>query len=446
MNPFEDTPFASTPDAETQDFLDPLHEVEERISLLRSSGKLTEATLREYYGETRFEQVAESNAIEGSTLDVGETRLAVLKGVTSLVHDPQYVTDARALNSALVELEQLATEDKPVTISEAHRVHELVLAGRAGAGVFRRDSVDISGSRYRPPATWTEVMDGMESWENWLATHRRWPALLKAAILHAWFVYVHPYIDGNGRTARALSNLQLVRGGFPPILIRKHRDRDRYIDALEKADFGDLRPFLDLVTDRAVDAVRDLERAAAKRQGYSALAQKERNAFANRLGMWNVAVSFLFEALQARLRVQLGDSTVALRARRHADLSLDDFIDLSKGDRVSMSWAFSVSCSRPDGSGIDYLCWTDEIGNTLARTLGEKADRPSLRWSVPSSHGLRRWRNARADECPYAVRSTFQHDRWVVVTEGGVKRHSPTELAEHIAEALIDQLVPPSSL
>ena len=68
--------------------LDKAASLQERVELLRGEGRLSEATLRAYFGEKRFEQIAESNAIEGSTLDVGETQLAVLRGITITGHDP----------------------------------------------------------------------------------------------------------------------------------------------------------------------------------------------------------------------------------------------------------------------------------------------------------------------------------------------------------------------
>lgn len=58
--------------------LEHLAELDERVATLPVQGRLLEPTLREYFGDTRFEQIAESNALEGSTLDVGETQLAVL--------------------------------------------------------------------------------------------------------------------------------------------------------------------------------------------------------------------------------------------------------------------------------------------------------------------------------------------------------------------------------
>src|SRR5687767_2063674 len=86
-----------------------IRDLQERVELLRAQGTLTSETLVHYYNRTRIEQVAESNALEGSPLTVGETQLAVLKGVTILGRDPVYTQDARALNQALEKLVDLAT-------------------------------------------------------------------------------------------------------------------------------------------------------------------------------------------------------------------------------------------------------------------------------------------------------------------------------------------------
>src|SRR5256885_4303 len=102
-----DTPYGIEGPAE-RNLAKTLTGLDERVALLRGTGKLTDETLKQYYGGKRFEQVAESNALEGSTLSVGETELAVLKGVTLLGHDPGYVRDAQALHRALLRLEEMA--------------------------------------------------------------------------------------------------------------------------------------------------------------------------------------------------------------------------------------------------------------------------------------------------------------------------------------------------
>jgi Fic family protein len=225
--------------------------IEERVALLRQSGRLTGQTVRDYYGEKRFEQVAESNALEGSTLSVGETELAVLKGVTITGHDPAFTRDAIALDRALTRIAELAREvSTPTNIEQLQEVHALLLGDHPGAGLFRKERVLIRGARHTPPKTWEQVMRQMESWQEWSAANGTLPAPLRSAVLHAWLTHVHPYVDGNGRVARAVGNLELIRAGYPPIIFKK-KSRDQYIEALAESDEGGgLRSFLDLVLDR----------------------------------------------------------------------------------------------------------------------------------------------------------------------------------------------------
>ncbi|NYG32641.1 hypothetical protein [Sphaerotilus montanus] len=162
-----------------------LIKIEERVGTLRSTGIMTDATLRDYYGEKRFEQVAESNAIEGSTLSVGETELAVLKGVTISGHDPAYARDAIALDAALTKIAEIARiKDRPTDISQLREIHALILGDRKGAGVFRNEEIIITGSSHQPPRNWSEIMDHMERWEQWSLKNAELPAPIRSLILH----------------------------------------------------------------------------------------------------------------------------------------------------------------------------------------------------------------------------------------------------------------------
>ena len=82
------TPYLFSDVAGAEAFRSTIQDLAQRIKLLRDQGTLTESTLQKYYGDKRFEQIAESNALEGSTLSVDETELAVLKGITISGHDP----------------------------------------------------------------------------------------------------------------------------------------------------------------------------------------------------------------------------------------------------------------------------------------------------------------------------------------------------------------------
>lgn len=69
-----------------------------------------------------------------------------------------------------------------------------------------------------------------------------------AALAHYKLVYIHPFYDGNGRTARLLMNLILMQAGFPPVSV-KIEDRLKYYETLETANKGDVRPFIRFISD-----------------------------------------------------------------------------------------------------------------------------------------------------------------------------------------------------
>jgi Fic family protein len=240
-----------------------LGEIECRVQRLRQAGTLSDQTLRAYYGEKRFEQVAESNAIEGSTLSAGETELAVMKGITITGHDPAFTKDAVALDRALVRITELARQrEDPTDLAQLQEIHGILLEGRPGAGIFRRERVAIRGARHTPPKTWEEIMSQMERWQAWSRNNIGLPAPIRSVVLHAWLTLVHPFIDGNGRTARAIGVLELMRAGFPPIIIKK-KERNRYFNCLADSDNGwDIRAFAELVFERIDGALTGLERSA----------------------------------------------------------------------------------------------------------------------------------------------------------------------------------------
>ncbi|MBF0110991.1 MAG: Fic family protein, partial [Magnetococcales bacterium] len=239
--------------------------LEDRVELLRNNGTLSPETLKNYYGEQRFEQVAASNALEGSTLSVGETKLAILKGITVTGHDPAFVRDALALDNALRRLVEIAREkSKPTGIDDLKELHALILGDRPGAGMFRNHPVCISGSRHRPAETWNHIMREMEEWERWSIYHHNLAAPVRAILLHAWLTHIHPFGDGNGRTVRAITNLELVRAGYPPVIIKK-KERSRYLDALSEADEGgDLQVFFEFMLEHMQMALVGLEQSVPR--------------------------------------------------------------------------------------------------------------------------------------------------------------------------------------
>lgn len=423
---------------------DRLDAIEERVSLLRHAGTLNDQTLRDYYCEKRFEQVAESNAIEGSTLSVGETELAVLKGITITGHDPAYTKDAIALDRALNRITELARSREAATdISQLHEVHALLLGDRQGSGIFRRERVTIRGAKHVPPKTWESVMAQMEQWQQWSKDNATLPAPVRSVVLHAWLTHIHPYIDGNGRTARAIGNLELIRAGYPPIIIKK-KERDRYIDCLaESDDGGDIRSFVELVLDRLEGALVGLELSANRKQGFNPIIEKIRLRQEKQLRIWETSVRLLASIVEHNVSSSLEPVRGICSAHIFNEpLDLQDYVEVCAGHPVPRSWAFILTVEVPGVSRLEKLAYIGHRSQRMYQHL-ERQGGPSLYWSSKNPSGFPKWLGD-GPTSPYAVEITAQAgngDEWFVrFADDSIQRVQTTELARQIADAVVGQV------
>lgn len=130
------------------------------------------------------------------------------------------------------------------------------------AGFYRHEQVYITGTKHVPP-TWREVPEKMKAViEELNSTGKCCAAIDSAAKLHHLLVWIHPFVDGNGRLARLLTNLRLMRAGFPPVVLQR-KIRSTYYSTLDKADAGDLKP-LALLIARDVDRALNMWLQAAR--------------------------------------------------------------------------------------------------------------------------------------------------------------------------------------
>lgn len=177
-----------------------------------------------------------SNAIEGNTLTRQETALVLEKGVT--VGGKPMKDHLEAINhlEALQTMREMATKPS-VSLQDILSLHFLILKGIEDehAGAIRTVPVRISGSTVILPNP-LKVPDLLDSFVEWMKTTQDHPIHL-AALAHYKLVTIHPFIDGNGRTARLLMNLILIHNGYPPAIITP-KDRLKYIKSLEKAQLG----------------------------------------------------------------------------------------------------------------------------------------------------------------------------------------------------------------
>ena len=198
-----------------------------------------------------------TNAIEGSTLTLSETRL-VLEGVTI---DQKPLNDHLAAvghRDAFQYMISLVSENAPLTERTVKELHSLVLMDRPmDRGVYRRIPVMISGATHKPPQPYL-VEPKMEQLVLWFNKNEgRLHPLQRLAQFHLDFEGVHPFIDGNGRTGRLLLNFGLMKFGYLPIDI-KFTDRRKYYAAFE-AYYGqnNVMPMVQLIADYEQEALQE---------------------------------------------------------------------------------------------------------------------------------------------------------------------------------------------
>lgn len=184
-----------------------------------------------------------SNKIEGNTLTLLETHLVVDKGITIGGKSVREHFEAVNHAEAIKVIRDLAGRDAEITEQVVLDLHAIVLASidRPYAGRYREERVRIVGSQHVPPnyAKVPELMAGLFEFYN--ASKASLHPVQLAAEMHEKLVTIHPFRDGNGRTARLLMNLVLLRNGYPVTVISGDRDeRQRYYETLEAAQI--LRP------------------------------------------------------------------------------------------------------------------------------------------------------------------------------------------------------------
>jgi Fic family protein len=203
-----------------------------------------------------------SNAIEGNTLTRKETALVVEEGITvkgkTLKEHLEAINHAEALDFIK---ELVSKKREAITKREVLDIHAFILRkiDDENAGRYRNIKVRIRGANVVLPNP-VKVPELMEGFFNWLHSKNKDHPAKIAADAHFRLVSIHPFSDGNGRTARLLMNLLLMQKGYPPALVRKE-DRDVYIDSIEKGQtseaFDDYYKVIYRAIDRSLDIYLD---------------------------------------------------------------------------------------------------------------------------------------------------------------------------------------------
>jgi Fic family protein len=199
-----------------------------------------------------------SNAIEGNTLTLRETKLVIEEGITVGGKSIPETLEAKNHPEAIKHIENLATAKNEIDDTTVLRIHELIMSGIAeDAGHYRTARVRIAGATFTPPPS-AEIKPKMNELLKWLRDNpdEHTPIEL-AAIFHHRFVQIHPFTEGNGRTARLLMNAILMKNGYPFIAIVPNQDRPKYLKALMEADLGNTKAFVNFIA-RCVEKALDM--------------------------------------------------------------------------------------------------------------------------------------------------------------------------------------------
>lgn len=190
-----------------------------------------------------------SNAIEGNTLTKQETAIVIEKGLT--VGGKSLKEHLEAINHkiALDFIKNLSNKKyNEINLQDILEIHRLILKriDENNGGKLRKIGVRISGSDIKLPDA-IKVPEILENLIKEIRNNSKNPLVL-AADAHYKLVAIHPFFDGNGRTARLLMNLILIQNGYPPTII-KNSNRVKYINAIAEADKGNLTKFYKFILD-----------------------------------------------------------------------------------------------------------------------------------------------------------------------------------------------------
>ena len=200
------------------------------------------------------------------------------------------------------------------------------------------------------------------------------PGLLAAAAAHTWFVTVHPFIDGNGRVARLLMNLMLMRYGYPIAVIAKE-DRLRYYDALEFSQASDLTPFIVLLAECIEESLEEYEAAAEEQREQlewaASIAAKfskpVRTRVENEYEVWKNAMELLKSYVQQTVDIFNQEAEYGrVSFSGFGNLAFERYTALLRGESAKRTWFLRVAFRRGDvNCALPILLRTCQFRNAV---------------------------------------------------------------------------------
>lgn len=235
--------------------------IDEYKAIIDNARPFDETMLKQLQNYYRIGVTWSSNFIEGNTLTLNETKVLLEDGITiggkPLKDTLEAVGHAAAYNYMFTLL-----DSGNITAQDVQELHRLFYQGidEENAGKWRSISIVVSGSDYVFPAP-GEIQKEIDTLFSWIATHReKLHPVEFAALLHLKFVTIHPYINGNGRTARLLTNLALLQKRYLPVIVPPILKLE-YNTAIKHYQYtGDAQEFIEFVATQEVESQKEIIR------------------------------------------------------------------------------------------------------------------------------------------------------------------------------------------
>ena len=187
-----------------------------------------------------------STTIEGNTLTLIETKAVLEDKISIGGKQLREIYEVINHNKAFQYLKE-TTQEEELDEKKIKNIHKILTENIIQGGIYRNTDVQIVGANHMPP-TPNEMYNQLKFFYEDLKTNKnKMNPIELAAWTHAEFVRIHPFIDGNGQTARLIMNYQLMKNGFLPISI-KAQERLEYYQTLDRyATKKDIKPFEQLI-------------------------------------------------------------------------------------------------------------------------------------------------------------------------------------------------------
>jgi Fic family protein len=212
----------------------------------KSYSSLPEEVRAKHYEDFLIRFTYDTNAIEGSTVTLNETKLILLDKITPPNRTLREVREIENHEKAFSYVFNYKNDISRQFILKIHRILTNSVLPDDRSGKFRKVQVIITGAEIIPPKPEFVEKEIEQLIKRYNKHKRKYHPIILASYFHTAFEGIHPFVDFNGRTGRLLLNFILMKRGYPVVDV-KYRDRLKYYEALEEAQKSYLKHFVNLV-------------------------------------------------------------------------------------------------------------------------------------------------------------------------------------------------------